>query len=195
MTHEDDKPCIVCSATMTRGSYGKAYWAKRRFCSVDCNTRHRSDNRDALFWSHVDIRGDDECWPWLIGTDPDGYGRSKHVGEQRAHRVAYRLACGPIPEGEIVRHSCDNPPCCNPRHLLTGTHADNAKDKVDRGRSPVRKGDLNTQAKLTPDQVMTIYSDRRYYGEIVAEYGISKETVWDIKAKRSWRHLHESELA
>ena len=191
----DDKPCLVCGVVMKRGAAGRAYWKTRRFCSNACHTQHRADNRDSLFWSNVDVRGDDDCWPWLIGTDPDGYGRSKHVGEQRAHRVAYRLVCGPIPDGEIVRHTCDNPPCCNPRHLLTGTHADNAQDKVDRGRSADREGEFNTQAKLTPEQARSIFLDRRYYAEIAAEYEISKNTVWDIKAKRSWRHLHDGGAA
>jgi len=85
------------------------------------------------FWSKVDVRGPDECWPWRAARYENGYGQfyvgNKHGG---AHRMAYYLATGEKPE--VVRHTCDNPPCCNPKHLLGGTHADNAHDREERGR-------------------------------------------------------------
>jgi len=78
----------------------------------------------------------DECWPYTGTTDRFGYGQMT-LGKKysfQAHRVAFELANGPIPDGLIVRHKCDNPPCCNPAHLELGTHYDNAQDKVSRGR-------------------------------------------------------------
>ena len=83
------------------------------------------------------------CLEWTVFTDGDGYGviaiDSKPVG---AHRVAWELANGPIPDGLLVCHHCDNPPCCQTEptegypdgHLFLGTHADNAADKVAKGR-------------------------------------------------------------
>jgi hypothetical protein len=82
-------------------------------------------------WAKVDRRGDDECWPWTGYCHPDGhgmYGDSNYV-----HRLIYEETHSTKPP--VVRHSCDNPPCCNPRHLLGGTQADNMKDMADRGRS------------------------------------------------------------
>ena len=85
------------------------------------------------FWSKVDRTG--ECWLWLAARGRTGYGRFRQPkGHEYAHRVAYRLTFGPIPEGMVVRHICDNPPCCNPEHLLLGTQSDNNKDSVARGR-------------------------------------------------------------
>lgn len=76
--------------------------------------------------------GQDACWPWAGPRFRTGYGRIGHHGY--AHRVVYVLAHGAIPSGNVVRHTCDNPPCCNPAHLVAGTHADNMADMVARGR-------------------------------------------------------------
>lgn len=84
------------------------------------------------FWAKVDERGKEECWPWQGTCDTKGYGRAGK--SERAHRVAFMLARGPIPTGMLIRHRCDNPPCCNPFHLELGTKADNAQDAVERRR-------------------------------------------------------------
>ena len=86
-------------------------------------------------WAKVQRAGPDECWPWTGAVDSDGYGRIGLGGTARlVHRVVYELEVGPIPDGMEVRHTCDNPPCCNPAHLLPGTHAENMADMVERGR-------------------------------------------------------------
>ena len=90
------------------------------------------------FRAKVDERGDDECWLWCGARTKDGYGilSAGRRGDPplRAHRVAYELHYGPVPEGLHVLHTCDNPPCCNPAHLYAGTNAQNIADKVARGR-------------------------------------------------------------
>jgi|ERR1035438_1633851 hypothetical protein len=95
--------------------------------------------REESFWKKVNIRGSDECWEWLAGTNKAGYGtfEGKRDGKTRkAHRIAYEFLIGPIPKGLHLLHSCDNPPCVNPAHLRPGSPKDNGRDCVERGRHP-----------------------------------------------------------
>lgn len=94
------------------------------------------------FWRHVLVTEDeDQCWVWNRAFCCKGYGKAGfQVGpldpDTRAHRVAFYLANGFLPEAPLlIRHSCDNPPCCNPKHLLSGTHTDNMQDMIKRGRA------------------------------------------------------------
>lgn len=79
------------------------------------------------------------CWEWKGACNPSGYGKltAKRLGivGGLVHRLMHELRKGSIPDGQIVRHTCDNPPCCNPDHLLAGTKRDNAQDMMERGRS------------------------------------------------------------
>lgn len=85
---------------------------------------------EARFWEKVDKRGPDECWPWRASRYRTGYGRfgvgpaSSRV-QTSAHRVAFDLANGPIPEGLVVDHICAVRECVNPRHLQVLTNAAN----------------------------------------------------------------------
>lgn len=103
-----------------------------------CNTKFPlgSSNLHERFWSKVDIRRHDECWPWIAAKTGNGYGNFKagRYSNIPSHRMAYWLASGVYPADLLVRHKCDNPVCCNPAHLELGTAADNAQDKVERGR-------------------------------------------------------------
>lgn len=85
------------------------------------------------FWSHVDKSG--ECWIWTASRVPWGYGKTvRNREETYAHRYSWEMAYGPIPDGMLVMHSCDNPPCVNPSHLLLGTPKDNMDDMRAKGR-------------------------------------------------------------
>lgn len=88
------------------------------------------------FWSKVDIRGEDECWEWKGYFHAWGYGRFYYDHSMHyAHRVSYAIANNDDIDGLFVRHTCDNPPCVNPNHLLKGTAADNTHDMLERGRA------------------------------------------------------------
>lgn len=74
-----------------------------------------------------------ECWPWSRARSDTNYGRITIQGISfDAHRVVLFLATGVI--GDVARHKCDNPPCCNPTHLQWGTAYDNRHDCIGRGR-------------------------------------------------------------
>ncbi len=88
------------------------------------------------FLRAIIITGEDDCWIWRKGKDRDGYGCVWFEGKfELAHRVAYRIFVGSIPTGLQVCHTCDTPPCCNPKHFFIGTQLDNIGDRVQKGRS------------------------------------------------------------
>ena len=140
-----------------------------------------------VFWSRVDVGAWDACWNWKGPVDPDGYG---HFRGTRCHRIAWRLECGEIPRGLQVLHTCDRPPCCNPRHLWLGTHLDNMMDRSRKGRQP--RGERNGKALLTADVVAEIR--RRHAGgersiELAPEFGVSLSTVQRILNRTRWAHV------
>jgi hypothetical protein len=79
---------------------------------------------------------DNGCWVWKGWVNPQwGYGFMSYRNKSwRLHCLMWTLTRGPIPKGMVIRHTCDNPPCCNPLHLEIGTHRDNVHDRMKRGR-------------------------------------------------------------
>lgn len=135
----------------------------------------------------------EECWPWTGATNEHGYGLIRTAGKRgrllKAHRLALQLTGVDI-DGTVVRHICDNPPCCNPAHLITGSQADNIRDMHDRGRGNI--GVVNGAAKLTPEAVrgIRLLLVAGVQGkEIAACYGVGQMTVSAIKSGRTWRHV------
>lgn len=148
-------------------------------------------DRAALFWKKVILHKADQCWRWNAATDRDGYGvfwlgYRKGTG---AHRFSYMLENGPIPDGLLVRHKCDNPGCVNPRHLVTGTVRDNSRDSIERGRTPT--GERNGGAKLTAARALQIRDSDGPLTKVAREYGISRSAVWKIRNGLKWRCLQE----
>lgn len=137
------------------------------------------------FVDHFIEAGPDECWLWTSRIDKHGYGR---WSGNLAHRLAYTHFKGPIPAGLLVCHTCDNPVCVNPAHLWLGTNADNARDKVAKGRA--RGGSLSggNRAKLTTKDALEI---RRLRGtmtqaKIAAMFGVGQNTVSRIQNGHTW---------
>lgn len=119
---------------------------------------------------------------------PNGYGQIHLNGKTvYAHRVAYELAKGSIPEGMFILHSCDNRKCVNPDHLSVGTFDDNMADMVDKERQA--HGVKNGRAKLTAEQVREIRSAVGTHTEIAARYGVTRSLVSLIRSGRIWRQI------
>lgn len=144
-------------------------------CSLKCR-----------FWSKVDVRGADECWPWLAGRNADGYGNFGIDGKTiNAHRVSFELTKGPLKHCAL--HTCDWPPCCNFGHLWDGTKTDNMADCKKKGRGP--SGSKHGMAKLIERDVLAIRADSRFQYVIAADYGVTESLISQIKHRTIWDHI------
>lgn len=149
------------------------------------------------FWNKVARRGPAECWEWQGYRASSGHGRVSlgfsAKGERLrdgAHRWAWVLTNGPIPDGLCVCHRCDNPPCCNPVHLFLGSHAENQRDRHEKGRDA--RGSRHGIARLNELQVcgiMARYLQGKQQNHIAAEYGVSPNTICRIVNRTVWQHI------
>jgi hypothetical protein len=144
------------------------------------------------FWSKVDKRGPEECWPWKAGTVPFGYG-AFNIGPLKidlnksrnnrkvanSQRVAWFLTNGLIPKGKYVLHRCDNPPCCNPDHLFLGSKYDNIEDMNKKGRHAHHPGNTDP-IKFTKEEI----------AKAVAECAASHGSMEDISKKYNMSRNH-----
>lgn len=126
---------------------------------------------------------------WTAGIHK-GYGRFKMPPEIIAHRVSYILHVGPIPDGMVVRHRCDNAACVNPRHLDVGTQADNIEDKVSKDRQA--KGETDGNARLLECQVraiLALVAAGHSPADLATQYGVHVTTIHRICAGIAWAHV------
>lgn len=101
-----------------------------------------------------------------------------------AHRAAWIADGSNIPDGMLVLHKCDNPPCIRKSHLFLGTHADNVADKIAKGRQT--HGEAHGPTKITSETALAIFSDQRPHREMRAIYGVTAKHIRDIKSGRLW---------
>jgi len=147
------------------------------------------------FWSHVDRRGANECWPWLGACWKNGYGKfGTRTGKKKTWRV-HKLVCiqthGPLPKNYGALHTCDFRACCNPDHVYPGTQARNMRDMVERGRSPHTQqvGEQNGRAKLTWPRVRDIRARAGSVTQqdLAAQHGVSTQTISAIVCNAIWK--------
>lgn len=139
---------------------------------------------------YTDKSGD--CWMWT--GSGERYGKlSGHGWTVSAHVASYELRFGPVPDGLVVRHTCDTPKCVRPEHLELGTNADNSRDMTDRDRQA--KGNRQWCAKMTEESVLelrkTYASGRMGMRLLAAHYGLSVSTVGKIIHRVTWKHVPE----
>ena len=166
---------------------------KLHYSSKLLDRRDFSDAVVARFEAKVDrSAGPDACHLWTARTRPAGYG-AFNVARTRtlaAHRVAYAIRHGFAPGALVLRHTCDNPPCCNPAHLLPGTTADNNRDRDERGRSAL--GEAHGNAKLTASAVRDMRrraAGGASYVDLAVEYGVADVQVHNAVTGKTWAHV------
>lgn len=136
----------------------------------------------------------DGCWTWKGSLDRYGYGQFKVNGHPiGAHRFSYLLHFGDLPMHLCVCHSCDNPSCVNPSHLWLGTHADNARDRREKGRSVCLRGERSPVAKLTPEQIRDIRASSESQRALASKFNVSQSNISRIRLGNTWRHVPTSE--
>ena len=140
------------------------------------------------FWNKVDKTN--RCWNWTGCGVRAGYGQFWFKGKMRlAHRLSAYFAgiITGLQDERHVMHTCDNPSCVRPDHLIAGTNKDNHKDKAVKGRAA--KGERNSKAKLTANKVRAIRADNRSQRELAKVYGVSQVAIGKIKRRQHWRHI------
>lgn len=141
----------------------------------------------------VEMITESGCWIWMGALEGGKYRRGKFsVGGAvlKAHRVAYELFKGAIPEKALLLHNCDIPCCVNPSHLRPGTHTENMHDLRDRNPNCVfAPGERHSQAKLTEDDVRAIRAMSGTQREIAKAFGLTQGNVSMIRSRKSWAHV------
>lgn len=141
------------------------------------------------FWAKTEEAGETGCVVWTGAKATGGYGQFRLAsGPVRAHQVSFVLAHGPIPAGFVVRHTCHDPLCVNPNHLIIGTQADNMRDMVDAGRS--RRGPWGPNPwKLCAKGAHIIIGDNILgvpRNETAQALGVSMATIKAVRGNRAW---------
>jgi hypothetical protein len=137
-------------------------------------------------WSKIDKKGEDECWHYIGALDRDGYGHCVYDGKTyQAHRAVYEVVKGPIPKGYHVCHSCDNPTCCNPKHLGTDSPKENMRQKIERGRD-TKPNFLPKKRWIIRHLIKHGQIQQRLVGEL---YGISGTSARKIAQKNQYEYI------
>lgn len=142
-------------------------------------------------WRRVEAVG--SCWHWTGARLPSGYGRigkgGKHGGVELTHRVAWMVSRNEsrIPNGMYVMHTCDNPICCRPDHLVLGTPRENTQDMILKQRHSC--GERHGPSKLTVADVLAIRESHLVRSKLASRYGVSETTIDKIIWRQRWRHV------
>lgn len=190
-TSQVERTCEECGGTfLAHACYVRKGGA--RFCTRQCSAAAKREPLEERFWKRVDRSSD--CWEWTGPLMWNGYGTMpvKAANGWRpvpAHRVAWGITHGSIPDGLHVCHHCDNRRCVRPDHLFLGTQQDNLTDMVVKGRSSA--GERNGQSKLTWDQVREARRLRAEEGipvdTLAARFGVAKYPMWALLNGRTWK--------
>ena len=194
-----ESTCLMCGRQFQTRTHGRL--PARLYCSRPCyyDSLRQREAREPFadrFWRYVSRSHESECWPWIGGISPQGYGHFwvRTAGRQElATRVMWELMNGPIPSGAVIRHACHWPTCVNPSHLRLGTQVDNYQDAVNAGRMRLRRYDSGADhpgAKLTVAAVRAIRkSPPRARGDVTEQarrYGVSRKTILNVLRRHTY---------
>lgn len=144
------------------------------------------------FWQYVNVTSKRKCWEWQGSLMVrGGYGQLNDRGILlKTHRLSYELHLGQIPENKMVCHKCNNPKCCNPKHLYVGDNMSNTRDKIRAGtqyKIPPMKGESSPSAKLTWGQVREIRASSESGVYWAKKLGVTKTSISRIRKNKTWK--------
>lgn len=190
-------PCTICGKSSVAFGYCDGHYRRYKRHGDPLAGRQFGLTNDERFISKYAVDSATDCWVWLRGLGPDGYGSfydgtTRPNGNPRmvrAHRWSYERHVGPIPPGHEVCHRCDNPSCVNPDHLFVGTHTDNMRDSSTKGRQG-HPGARNGRARLTADDVKAARAE--YTGrfgqvaELARRFGVTTASMSKVIRRQTW---------
>ena len=139
------------------------------------------------FLKKVEVKTSDECWEFQGARDKDNYGKVRFMGRvERSNRVSYILHndLHSLDRDVVVRHTCDNPPCCNPGHLITGTQQDNVDDMMARGR---HKG-YNILTREEVEECKRLHIRKGWkIGTLAKMFGVEASTISMAVSGKNWK--------
>lgn len=192
-----DVICAHCSMPFDRGYAISSKRAQQpQLCSRECHSgwskQNAENNLYTRFWANVETGENDACWEWKGRRNSSGYGIFDHNNRPNiASRFCFEMQNGPLPSDIFVCHRCDNPACVNPRHLWPGTHRENMKDAVSKGRTrnAPRYGSASNKAKLSEDAVHHIRASMDPVKELASAYHVSTTAIRKVLNRENWGWL------
>jgi len=127
----------------------------------------------------------DDCWPWLGNTNYKGYGEFYFQGNRyRTHQLSYQIFNGGNEKNLLVMHTCDNPCCVNPKHLILGTHQENIIDSVKKDRW--HKAKLNVECVKVIKWMLKYKPERGLASKLARLHGVGRSVISEIAAGKVW---------
>lgn len=181
--------------SVARGLCNTHYMQNRRAGLLPVGTRARG-TVEVRFWRFVDKT--ENCWYWTgRSRSKKGYGNisagARDANHKLAHRLSYEIHKGAIPVGMVVMHTCDNPSCVNPDHLVVGTQSENILDSFRKGRKisipPHKQGEEHGASKLNNELVKLIRASTDSIKSLSIFYGVSLSSIERVLNRKTWKHI------
>lgn len=189
-----------CLRPLYVGSLCSAHYNRLRTTGTTDDGPRARASLDIRLWRSVERNGPDECWPWKAKRKIKGYGILSRAGRGSgailAHRAAWELTNGPIPDGAghhgtVVRHKCDNRLCCNPAHLEIGTQGQNVADMDAKGRrvTVTKRGSDHHNSRFTDADIRYIRRSSASNADLGREFKCARQVIGNIRNRKSWKHI------